>query len=71
MIFDRDDTEYIPDLGPAADPPVCGPCKRENGTLREMEPAESWQPGYVADVWRCPECGTEVMRGERDNETFL
>ena len=51
------------------EPGVCGPCKRERDRLVEMEAAETWQPGYVQPIWRCPECGSERVR--EGEETWL
>lgn len=56
--------------GPRGDPPGCGPCKRERETIVDMEPETAHRPGVLIDVWRCPECGTEVVRGD-GNERFV
>lgn len=41
----------------------CGDCA-ELGREVTMEADAEWLPGRVRDVWRCPECGRVVGRGE-------
>lgn len=63
--------EWADVRGATGEPPGCKVCKRERDRVVDMTAAQSWQPGYVIDVWRCPACGHEVVRGDVNNETFL
>lgn len=66
--FNLDDRAVI---DPVAEPPGCAQCRADRDAVVDLEPARAWRPGVVVDVWRCPECGHEVVRGGADNEEFL
>lgn len=62
------DMGWLPDLW--SRPKRCKDCKEQRDMEVDMEATEAWHPrlcGYV-DVWRCPECGRELMRGDIDGD---
>lgn len=57
-------------------PKGCKQCHEERDEAIEMEATTAWVPALAAhaDIWRCPECGREVFRGDTlttpDGERF-